>query len=58
MVLKCVAILPARVSLEKYRYEVSMFIKCIGQNLRHHLRDESVVTLAFLVCDDLTIQAS
>ena len=34
-----------------------MFVKCIGQNLRHHLCDESVVTLAFLVCEDLTIQA-
>ena len=44
MVLKCVA---ARVSSEKYRYEVGMFVKCICQNLRHHLCDKSVVTLAF-----------
>ena len=30
------------VSSEKYRYEVGMFVKCIGQNLHHHLCDESV----------------
>ena len=51
-------LLLARVSSEKHRYEVGMFVKCIGQNLRHHnLCDKSVVTLAFLVYEDLTIQA-
>ena len=50
-------LLPARVSSEIYRYEVGMFVKCIDQNLRQHLGDKSVVTLAFLVCEDLTIQA-
>ena len=40
-------LLPARVSSEKYRYEVGMFVECIGQNLRHYLCDKSVVTLAF-----------
>ena len=36
---------PARVSSEKYRFEVGMFVKCIGQNLRHHHCDKSVVDL-------------
>ena len=34
-----------------------MCVKCIGKNLRHHLCDKSVVTLALLVCEDLTVQA-
>ena len=39
-------LLPARVSSEKYRYELSMFVKYIGQNVCHHFRDDSVVTIA------------
>ena len=49
MFLKCVAIAYTCL-FSKYRYEIGMFVKGIGQNLRHHIvtiRDKSVVTLAF-----------
>ena len=41
-------LLPARVSSEKYRYELglSMFVKYISQNVIHHFRDDLVVTIA------------